>query len=124
MAFAAGLAAKLKGPAVPGAVQGGPQPLQLSASFYLLNPDGDLPDTQQTFEAQLQQLCREVRFTGCEGWWPALEYDQYRWHWKGRRWPPSYAVTSTHLSPIPSIVLTNDCRGGAVHIGHSDRIGA
>lgn len=102
MAFAAGLAAKLKGPAVPGAVQGGPQPLQLSASFYLLNPDGDLPDTQQTFEAQLQRLCREVRFTGCEGWWPALEYDQYRWHWKGR---PLASIICCHIHTfVPNTV--------------------
>lgn len=36
------------------------RPLQLSHSFYLLNPDGDLCETQQTFEEQLKQLCREV----------------------------------------------------------------
>lgn len=60
LAFAAVLASKLMGQD-PGSPTGCPQPLQLSSSFYLINPDGDLPDTQQTFEAQLQQLCREVR---------------------------------------------------------------
>lgn len=34
--------------------------LQLSRSLYLLNPDGDLRATQETFEATLQQLCHQV----------------------------------------------------------------
>jgi hypothetical protein len=55
LAFAASLAVKLQ--QGPGAASGPPQ---LSRSFYLLNPDGDLPETQDTFQDQLKQLCCEV----------------------------------------------------------------
>lgn len=39
-----------------------PRALQLSSGFFLLNPDGDLQATQNTFEDWLQQqLCLQVR---------------------------------------------------------------
>lgn len=54
LAFAAALAARLQ------TLQACDAALQLSNSFYVLNPDGDLADTQHSFEDTLKRLCREV----------------------------------------------------------------
>lgn len=54
LAFAAALAARLQ------ALQESDAALQLSNSFYVLNPDGDLADTQHSFEDTLKRICREV----------------------------------------------------------------
>ncbi|KAF8065905.1 SF3B4 [Scenedesmus sp. PABB004] len=55
LATAAAIAARSAGGAGAGAggPGGGPAPLALGSSFFLLNPDGDLAATQETFEAWL-----------------------------------------------------------------------